>query len=149
MRAVVQRVEQGSVEVEGTQIAAIARGFLVLVGVCEEDGPEDIEYICRKISGLRIFQDAAGKMNLALPDVEGAVLLVSQFTLYGNCRKGQRPSFSAAAEPQKAERLYDALAEALRGRGLEVQTGDFGAYMKVKLVNEGPVTLLLDSKKGI
>jgi D-tyrosyl-tRNA(Tyr) deacylase len=145
MRAVVQRVSQASVDVDGQVVGAIGRGFLVLLGVTHNDGEAEAAALARKIAGLRIFEDAAGKFNLALSDVGGAVLVVSQFTLYGDARKGRRPSFTAAARPEQAEPLCDRLVELLRGEGLPVQTGVFGAIMAVHLVNDGPVTLWLDT----
>jgi len=140
-------VREAGVRVAGRQIARIGTGLLVLVGVGAEDAEEDVRYLAGKLAGLRVFDDEQGKMNLSADEVGGEVLLVSQFTLYGDCRKGRRPSFTAAAEPSKAEALYLALAERLRGRGLPVQTGRFQAAMEVWLVNDGPVTLLLDSAK--
>jgi D-tyrosyl-tRNA(Tyr) deacylase len=145
MRAVVQRVSEASVVIDGQVVGAIGRGFLVLLGVTHNDGEAEAAALARKIAGLRIFEDAAGKFNLALSDVGGAVLVVSQFTLYGDARKGRRPSFTAAARPEQAEPLCDRLVELLRGEGLPVQTGVFGAIMAVHLVNDGPVTLWLDT----
>lgn len=147
MRAVIQRVEETSVEVDGSCVGRIGKGLLVFVGMAGDDSDADMRYVARKITGLRIFEDAEGKMNLSLADVGGSVLLVSQFTLYGDLRKGRRPSFTAAAPPHQAEQMYEALASELRRHGLNVQTGQFQAQMKVRLVNDGPVTLLLDSKK--
>jgi D-tyrosyl-tRNA(Tyr) deacylase len=145
MRSVVQRVSQASVAVDGQEVGAIGRGFLVLLGVTHDDGEAEAAALARKIAGLRIFEDAAGKFNLALSDVGGAVLVVSQFTLYGDARKGRRPSFTAAARPEQAEPLCDRFVELLRGENLPVQTGVFGAIMAVHLVNDGPVTLWLDT----
>lgn len=145
MRAVVQRVSEASVSVDGQVIGAIGRGLLVLLGVTHNDGPAEAASLARKIAGLRIFEDTAGKFNLALADVGGALLVVSQFTLYGDARKGRRPSFTAAARPEQAEPLCDAFVQALAGQGLTVQTGRFGASMAVHLVNDGPVTLWLDT----
>lgn len=125
----------------------IARGLLVLIGVTTDDGPLDVQYIADKVRDLRIFEDDAGKMNLALGDVGGAVLAVSQFTLYGDCRKGRRPSWDAAAAAPIARALYEAAVAAMRGNGLTVETGVFQARMTVELVNDGPVTLLLDSRR--
>ena len=147
MRAVVQRVTGARVEVDGVVTGAIGRGFLVLLGVEQGDGEADLAYIVSKIEGLRVFEDDGGKMNLALADVGGAVLLVSQFTLCGDARKGRRPSFSAAAAPADGERWYQRAIEGLRAVGLPVETGRFGADMQVHLVNDGPVTLLLDSRR--
>jgi len=145
MRAVVQRVSEASVSVDGQVIGAIGRGLLVLLGVTHSDGQAEAASLARKVAGLRIFEDAAGKFNLALADVGGAVLVVSQFTLYGDAARGRRPSFTAAARPEQAEPLCQAFIQALIGQGLEVQTGRFGASMAVHLVNDGPVTLWLDT----
>jgi len=147
MRAVVQRVSRASVTVEGEVVGAIGRGFLVLLGVTHDDVPQDAESLAEKVAGLRVFEDDAGKMNLSLAEAGGACLVVSQFTLYGDCRKGRRPSFVAAAPPEQAERLYGAFVEGLRSRGVTAATGRFRAHMDVELVNDGPVTLLLDSAK--
>lgn len=147
MRAVIQRVTEASVTVKGQVVGSIQRGFLILLGVAEEDTQGDVIWIAGKIAGLRIFEDAEGKMNQALADVEGSVLLVSQFTLYGDCRKGRRPSFIEAARPEKAHSLYNSVAAELRGLRLPVETGTFQAHMDVRLLNDGPVTLLLDSRK--
>ena len=149
MRAVVQRVSQASVTIDGEIVGQIERGLLVLLGVEREDTADDLAYLVEKIVGLRVFEDAAGKMNLALADVQGAMLVVSQFTLLGDCRKGKRPSFDAAAPPELAERLYEAFVAAVRDRGIPVVTGRFRAMMDVALVNSGPVTLILDSRKEI
>jgi len=129
-------------------VGRIATGLLVLLGVAENDTEQDARYLAAKIAGLRVFEDDAGKMNLALAEVGGAMLIVSQFTLLGDCRKGRRPSFAAAAEPPKAERLYRVFADAVRATGIEVATGRFRAHMRVQLVNDGPVTLWLDSRKA-
>jgi D-tyrosyl-tRNA(Tyr) deacylase len=147
MRAVVQRVSSASVAVGGEVRGAIGAGLLVLVGVGPEDTAVDVEWMCGKLRTLRVFEDEAGKMNRSVEEIGGAVLLVSQFTLYGDCRKGRRPSFDGAASPELGERMYDALAAALRATGLRVETGVFRAAMQVGLVNDGPVTLLLDSGK--
>lgn len=148
MRAVLQRVSQAAVTVQGERVASIGRGYLVLVGVTHTDGENDARYIADKIASLRLFEDDAGKINLGITDVGGEVLLVSQFTLYADCRKGRRPSFTDAAPPDMAERLYLRVAEMLREAGLPVQTGVFGAHMHVSLVNDGPVTILLDSQSA-
>jgi D-tyrosyl-tRNA(Tyr) deacylase len=145
MRAVVQRVSEASVTVEGNQIAAIAGGLLILLGITHDDGEEEMRYLARKIAGLRIFEDEAGKMNLTLEDVGGAALVVSQFTLYGDARKGRRPSFTDAAPPAHAEPLYQQFCAQLAAEGVSVATGIFQAHMQVALVNDGPVTLWLDS----
>ena len=147
MRAVVQRVTQASVSVEGRVVGAIGRGLVVLLGVARDDGPADVEYLAEKTARLRIFPDAAGRFDRSVLDVGGAVLVVSQFTLLGDCRRGRRPSFTEAAPPEVAEPLYEQFCQALKDQGLEVQTGVFQAMMQVALVNDGPVTVLLDSKK--
>jgi len=147
MRAVVQRVSEASVEVDNKIIGKINNGLLVLLGVGKDDSEEDVKYLAEKIVNLRIFDDKDGKMNLSLLDVNGELLIVSQFTLYGDCRRGRRPSYSESAPPEKAEKLYNLFVDFSKKSGLKVETGRFGAYMKVSLVNDGPVTLLLDSKK--
>ena len=148
MRAVLQRVTRASVEVEGRVVGRIGVGWLVLLGVAKGDSDEDADRLAEKVAGLRAFEDEAGKMNLAVADVSGSVLVVSQFTLLGDCRGGRRPSFIDAAEPGEAERLYLRFADRIRGLGLAVETGTFRADMKVELLNDGPVTLLLDSRKA-
>ena len=148
MRAVVQRVTSASVEVEGKVVAEIGRGFLILVSVARDDGDDDAAYLSTKITGLRIFNDDQGDMNLSLADVGGSILAISQFTLHGDARKGRRPSFFDAAPSQTAEPLFDRVVALLRREGIEVKTGVFGARMLVKLTNEGPVTILLDSRKS-
>lgn len=148
MRAVVQRVSRAKVTVEGEITGEIATGLLVLLGVAEGDTAEDAVTLAEKLVGLRIFEDAEGKMNLALSEIGGAMLVVSQFTLLGDCRKGRRPSFIAAARPEIAEALYRTLVAEVQGRGIAVATGRFQTHMDVELVNDGPVTLLLDSRKA-
>ena len=148
MRCVVQRVARASVTVNEQKIAAIGAGYLVLVGVEEGDTEADMIYCADKIAGLRIFEDENGKMNLSVADVGGEVLLVSQFTLLGDARHGRRPSFSAAARPEVADPLCQAMRQRLMDKGLPVQTGQFQAHMHVELLNDGPVTILLDSRKG-
>jgi D-aminoacyl-tRNA deacylase len=148
MRAVLQRVSRASVEVEGRIVGQIGVGWLVLLGVAKGDLDEDADKLAEKVVGLRAFEDEAGKMNLSVADVGGSVLVVSQFTLLGDCRAGRRPSFIDAAEPVEAERLYLRFADRIRGLGLTAETGTFRADMKVELVNDGPVTLLLDSRKA-
>jgi D-tyrosyl-tRNA(Tyr) deacylase len=147
MRAVVQRVSEARVEVGGEVVGTIGTGLLVLLGVAQGDTSADAAYLAEKTFGLRIFEDGDGKMNLALPEIGGAVLAVSQFTLLGDCRKGRRPGFTDAAPPELADALYNGYVAALRARGLTVATGVFRAEMRVHLVNDGPVTLLLDSRK--
>jgi D-aminoacyl-tRNA deacylase len=145
VRAVVQRVSRAEVRVDGAVVGSIRRGFLVLLGVTHSDSRAEAEWLARKIVGLRVFEDSAGKMNLALSDVGGAVLLVSQFTLYGDARRGRRPSFTEAARPEQAEPLVEYCAGQIQAQGIEVSTGRFGAHMEVELINEGPVTLWLDT----
>ena len=145
MRIVVQRVTAASVTVAGVVVGEIGRGFLLLVGITQGDGEAEAIYLARKVAGLRVFEDAAGKMNLALADVGGTVLAVSQFTLYGDVRKGRRPSFTNAAAPAVAEPLYRRFCELLAAEGVSVAQGVFGAQMAVALVNDGPVTLWLDT----
>lgn len=147
MRAVVQRVSRAKVTVDGEVTGEIGKGFLVLLGVAEGDSAEDARYMAQKIAGLRVFEDPEGKMNLGLTDVGGEMLVVSQFTLLGDCRKGRRPSFIAAARPETANALYQEFVKAVEGQGINVGTGRFQVHMDVELVNDGPVTLLLDSGK--
>ena len=147
MRAVVQRVRRARVTVEDRTLGHIERGLLVLVGVGALDAEADAEYMAQKIAGLRIFDDPEGKMNLSVTDIGGAVLAVSQFTLFGDARRGKRPSFDAAARPESARQLYEHFVEAIRAQGLRCETGQFQADMQVELVNDGPVTILLDSQK--
>ena len=146
MRAVVQRVSRASVKVEGELTGEIGLGLLVLLGVGQEDGEADADYLAEKIAGLRIFEDDAGKMNLSVMDVGGAVLAVSQFTLFGDMRRGKRPSFDAAARPERARELYEYFVERVRAAGLRTQTGAFGARMSVELVNDGPVTFVVEQR---
>ncbi len=148
MRAVVQRVSRASVKVGDETTGAIDAGLLVLLGVAQDDAEPDAEYLAEKIAGLRIFEDDAGKMNLSVIDIGGAVLAVSQFTLYGDVRRGKRPSFDAAARPERARELYEYFVAKIRAAGLRCETGRFQAMMDVSLVNSGPVTILLDSKKS-
>ena len=147
MRAVVQRVGWAKVSVAGQVVGAIERGFLVLLGVAEGDTPEDARYLAQKVAGLRVFDDPSGKMNLALGEVEGKLLAISQFTLLGDCRKGRRPSFDKAARPEAARELYEAFVAGVREQGVETATGRFQEQMLVELANDGPVTLLLDSRR--
>ncbi len=147
MRAVVQRVTEASVTVEGKTVGAIGPGLLVFLGVSREDTEKDGAYLAEKLAGLRIFEDEEEKMNRSVAQVGGSILLVSQFTLYGDVRHGKRPSFTQAAAPDVANRLYEQLADSLRAKGIPVATGQFQAHMEVALVNDGPVTILLDSGK--
>lgn len=146
MRAVVQRVAEASVSIGGSVKGSIGRGFMVLLGVEDNDEGADLDYICEKLIGLRVFEDGEGKMNLSVTDVGGEILLISQFTLYGDARKGRRPSFIKAARPEKAIPLYEA-AIARLSETVPVSCGEFGADMQVSLINDGPVTILLDSKR--
>lgn len=147
MRAVIQRVTSARVRVDERVVGEIGAGILLLAGVETGDRAEDVRYVADKIGGLRMFEDTAGKMNLSIAEVRGAVLAVSQFTLCGDCRRGRRPSFDTAEAPAAARPMYDELVKALRERNLSVQTGEFQAHMHVELVNDGPVTLLLDSRR--
>ncbi len=147
MRAVVQRVSRAEVRVDGRATGAVGRGLCVLLGVAREDGEADARLLADKVAQLRIFEDAAGKMNLAVGEVGGGALVVSQFTLLGDARKGNRPSFTGATPPEAASALYARFCALLRDKGLRVATGVFRAHMEVELVNEGPVTLLLDSTR--
>ena len=146
MRAVIQRIKESSVKVEGQIIGQTGLGLLVLLGVAQGDGPSDADYLANKIINLRIFEDQNGKMNRSLLDAGGEMMVVSQFTLLADCRKGRRPSFVEAAEPKLATELYEYFVEQVRSRGINVATGRFGAMMDVALVNEGPVTILLESR---
>ncbi|PLS01266.1 D-aminoacyl-tRNA deacylase [Neobacillus cucumis] len=146
MRIVVQRSKGAKVTVDGEITGQIKQGFVLLVGVTHEDKEEDAAYLADKIANLRVFEDQDGKMNLSLLDVGGEILSVSQFTLYGDCRKGRRPNFMEAARPEQAVVLYDAFNQMLRDKGITVETGVFGAMMDVELVNDGPVTMIVESK---
>ena len=147
MRACVQRVSRAQVTVAGEVCARIDAGFLVLLGVADEDTEADARWMADKIATLRVVEDDQGKMNLALADVDGAMLVVSQFTLLGDCRKGRRPSFTSAAGPEQAEQLYEVFCSVVAGHGIPVATGRFRQHMEVELVNDGPVTLLLDTRQ--
>lgn len=147
MRAVIQRVSQAKVSVDSEITGAIGLGLLVLLGVSTSDTETDADYLAEKIAGLRIFEDPEGKMNLSVADIQGAILAVSQFTLYGDARKGRRPSFDAAARPEQAKKLYEYFVEKIRAAGLPCETGRFQAEMKVELTNDGPVTILMDSTR--
>lgn len=144
MRTVVQRVSRAAVSVEGQVVGSIGPGLVILLGVTHDDGEEQAAWLAQKIAGLRIFQDQQGKLNCSLLDVEGQALLISQFTLYADSRRGRRPGFGEAAQPQVAERLVNRFGELLRAYGVDVQTGIFGAHMLVEIYNDGPVTLILD-----
>lgn len=145
MRAVVQRVRRASVSVDGAVVGSVGHGLLVLLAASRGDGPKQVQWMAEKLPGLRVFGDEDGKMNLSLMQVSGEMLIVSQFTLYGDCRKGKRPSYADAARPEEAEALCRDFINAVRGQGVPVQEGVFGAMMQVELVNDGPVTLILDS----
>ena len=147
MRAVVQRVSRAAVKVEGEIVGQIEAGLLVLLGVGQDDGESDADYLVDKIVGLRIFEDADEKMNRSVVDVGGAILAVSQFTLFGDVRRGKRPSFDGAARPEQAKKLYEYFVGRMRANSVRCETGTFQATMQVELVNEGPVTIMLDSKK--
>lgn len=149
MRAVVQRVKKADVSVDGEIIGEIDNGLLVFLGIGDGDNEEDLKYIADKLIGLRIFSDENDKMNLSVTDIGGSVLAISQFTLYGDCRKGRRPKFTAAMEPTEARRLYGEFVAYLKKAGINTAQGEFGADMSVRLVNDGPVTILLDSSKII
>lgn len=148
MRAVVQRVTEARVEVAGKIVGEIGAGLLVLLGIAGDDTTSDADYLCEKIVNLRIFNDEDGRMNRSLVDISGSMLVVSQFTLYGDVRRGRRPSYSDAAEPVKANEFYQYFVERVRALGIRVETGVFQAMMKVSLTNDGPVTILLDSRKA-
>ena len=147
MRAVIQRVSRARVRVDGQTTGEIGQGLLILLGVGQGDSSKEADYLLEKIINLRIFEDAGGKMNLSLLETGGQLMVISQFTLYADCRKGRRPSFTDAAPPEEAQKLYDYFVGAARARGLQVATGIFQALMEVELVNSGPVTILLDSSK--
>ena len=147
MRVVIQRVKEASVSVDKQVVGAIKNGFLLLVGFSDEDSLKDLDYSADKVLNLRVFEDDKGKMNHSLVDIKGEILSVSQFTLFGDVRKGRRPSFIDAARPEKAKKLYDIFNEKLANSGLKVATGKFGGDMSVSLINEGPVTILIDSTK--
>ena len=148
MRAVVQRVKKGSVEVKGNEIGKIENGLVVLLGVGREDTENNAEYLADKIVNLRVFEDEEEKMNLSIRDIDGQILVISQFTLYGDCRKGRRPSFISAALPNKAEKLYEYFVSCLKKYHLKIEIGQFQTMMLVKIFNHGPVTILLDSEKN-
>jgi D-tyrosyl-tRNA(Tyr) deacylase len=145
MRACVQRVSEAHVTVDGAETGRIGRGLVVLLGIGHNDGDVEVNWLADKIIGLRVFEDAAGKMNLSLTEVAGSMLVISQFTLYGDCRRGRRPSFTDAAPPELAKRLYQSFVAAVKQAGLEVATGVFREHMLVSLVNDGPVTLWIDT----
>lgn len=147
MRAVIQRVKNASVTVKEQVVGQINSGLVVFLGITHDDTEEDAKYLAEKVCNLRIFEDDSGKLNLSVLDKKGEILSVSQFTLYGDCRKGRRPSFTEAAHPEVAEKLYDKFNQLLRDMGINIATGVFQAYMQVKIINDGPVTILLDSKK--
>jgi len=149
MRAVVQRVKEGAVEIENKEVGRISQGLVILLGVGQDDVEKDAEYLAEKIINLRIFEDKEGKMNLSAKEINSQILVISQFTLYGDCKKGRRPSFISAALPDKAVKLYDYFVKYIKNYSLKVETGQFQAMMLVKIFNDGPVTILLDSEKLI
>lgn len=146
MRVVVQRSKAANVMIAGEQVGAIDKGLVLLVGITHEDTEQDLKWVADKLSGLRIFEDEAGKMNLDITEAGGSILSVSQFTLYGDCRKGRRPSFMKAARPEHAEPMYLMFNDLLRNKGIHVETGQFGAEMDVSLVNDGPITIIIDTE---
>lgn len=145
MKAIIQRVRDCSVEIEEKEVARIGRGLLVLLAVGKNDSEKDVDFMAKKIAELRIFNDKQSRMNLSLKDIDGEAMVVSNFTLYGDCRKGRRPSYDKASTPEKAEKLYRQVIERLKEQRIKVKTGEFGAMMKVTLINDGPVTLILES----
>jgi D-tyrosyl-tRNA(Tyr) deacylase len=147
MRAVIQRVNEATVRVDGERVGAIDRGLLVFLGAADGDEERDVQYVVDKIAGLRVFPNDEGRMSLSVGDIEGSVLVVSQFTLFGDVRRGRRPSFDGAASPEDAQRLYEEVVERLRGTGIPVETGTFRAMMRVEAVVDGPVTIQIDSRK--
>lgn len=146
MKALIQRVKQAHVDIEGKTVGKISEGILLFLGIEKGDTESDIEYLVKKVSALRIFEDENKKMNLSLQDINGEILVVSQFTLSADCRKGNRPSFDKAEVPEKAKEMYLKFIEKLNGKGIKVQTGEFAAFMQIHLINNGPVTILIDSK---
>lgn len=146
MKALVQRVSSGAVKIDGETVGKIGQGLVILLGICHADGPAEADFVADKCVNLRIFMDEAGKMNRSLLEIGGEVLIISQFTLYGDCRKGRRPGFNDAAGPEQAEPLYEYFIERVRKSGVNVATGVFGACMQVTINNDGPVTLMVESK---
>jgi D-tyrosyl-tRNA(Tyr) deacylase len=147
MKALIQRVSESSVEVGGVAVGVIGRGLLVLLGIVKGDTEDDVDYLVRKVINLRVFYDDRGRMNLSVQDIKGELLVVSQFTLSADCRRGNRPSFDAAEEPSRAEALYNLFTDKAKLAGITTATGSFGAHMRIRLVNDGPVTFLVDSRR--
>lgn len=148
MRAVVQRVKKSSCRVDNEIVGKIDKGLLLLLGIGQDDNEKDLDYLVDKVLGLRIFSDEDGKMNLSLEDIGGQILIISQFTLYGDARKGKRPSFSKSSSPELGEKYYNQFIDKVKSKGIKTETGIFGAHMDIELINDGPVTILLDSKKS-
>ncbi|MCD1024823.1 D-aminoacyl-tRNA deacylase [Enterococcus sp. SMC-9] len=146
MRAVIQRVKSASVAIDEKIVGEINQGFMILLGIHEEDTKEDVDYLVRKVAMMRVFEDEAGKLNLSIDAISGSILSISQFTLYADTKKGNRPSFVKAARPEQAIPLYEAFNDGLRQKGLKVETGEFGADMQVSLINDGPVTIIMDTR---
>lgn len=146
MRCVIQRVSEASVEIDGKIVSQIGKGFLILLGIQKDDNENDIDYLVRKVSNLRVFDDESGKLNLSIRDVNGEIMVISQFTLYGNLKGGYRPDFTRAEKGERAKEMYEKFIKKLENEGFVVKSGIFGAYMNIKLINDGPVTIIIDSR---